>query len=957
MEHPVSNTMEPDLRAKDHRACSASATDTSSRIIAQWAARRRQLACDDQVIDRRDRDSELLALARLHAVSMLDASFLRAHDDAGGGGGRRARSPERALVRRIAREWTASSRTSPRGGGAGGEELLGETERQRVRAVRERVRMASQGQGHGGAHTPRLMRGRGRHGQDVVTRMAMERQRELQGLSDHRAVSAFAHRARIQSFLRGRSFHSGSPMHDERPLSMAARELGQLRQSHPVSRFREEVRSRTEVTTNGPATNHTGPMDTIVDLHLHENDHRQENATHNEIQTHQSMENESVDIQRSITTSNDDVVQSDFGQEQLHRYEDYPDSGSSEEASEQSDSSSPSDNSNQQEEETYEQQTNLLWSRETSSSEDGDHEWNVMNSQEAEAQWRSGPSFSSNRNINRFSPPDDDVYGVELRELLSRRSVSNLLRSGFRESLDQLIQSYVRRQEEHDDPLDWDYQRQGTATGLHSDDQGEDRIDEATNQTVSDTRDHQPSILPQQRHWQMELPHHHHNWSQQAMRHSELDWDAIHVLRDDLTGLQRGMTSMQQMLEACMEMQMELQRSIKQEVSAALNRSLAVPAGEEGMLEDGSEWKLARKGTCCICCDRQIDSLLYRCGHMCTCSKCASELLHGVGKCPLCRAPIVEGLLTWASPSRFRLLDAPGLLAAVEEMELQGSLFCLCGLGVYSFGCNSVQRYSATKTDKNKSSDLIIQPQINDVTEESNQRPTDSSEINPTVGVFGEHYLFWTQHICQLSSHRDGTIYNNQLYWKNNYDIDVTNREETRDHVDSMLNYVFNRSRDDPIAVNQGSLIEMTGPKRGIALIPECLFEFDMRIKTGEKEEDDLQLIDGMIELDEMRMPETPYTTRINGDSGSVDLCLANVSNGVEATVEVVISELMVNGFDLSISCVVSSSRYEYDESKEFQIFGGSIGEACGLRRFVLAVYLDTDAAEVEVLVACSLYP
>ncbi|EAY88211.1 hypothetical protein OsI_09660 [Oryza sativa Indica Group] len=862
MEHPVSNTMEPDLRAKDHRACSASATDTSSRIIAQWAARRRQLACDDQVIDRRDRDSELLALARLHAVSMLDASFLRAHDDAGGGG-RRARSPERALVRRIAREWTASSRTSPRGGGAGGEELLGETERQRVRAVRERVRMASQGQGHGGAHTPRLMRGRGRHGQDVVTRMAMERQRELQGLSDHRAVSAFAHRARIQSFLRGRSFHSGSPMHDERPLSMAARELGQLRQSHPVSRFREEVRSRTEVTTNGPATNHTGPMDTIVDLHLHENDHRQENATHNEIQTHQSMENESVDIQRSITTSNDDVVQSDFGQEQLHRYEDYPDSGSSEEASEQSDSSSPSDNSNQQEEETYEQQTNLLWSRETSSSEDGDHEWNVMNSQEAEAQWRSGPSFSSNRNINRFSPPDDDVYGVELRELLSRRSVSNLLHSGFRESLDQLIQSYVRRQEEHDDPLDWDYQRQGTATGLHSDDQGEDRIDEATNQTVSDTRDHQPSILPQQRHWQMELPHHHHNWSQQAMRHSEVDWDAIHVLRDDLTGLQRGMTSMQQMLEACMEMQMELQRSIKQEVSAALNRSLAVPAGEEGMLEDGSEWKLARKGTCCICCDRQIDSLLYRFAFI----PCSS---------------------------------------------------------------NSVQRYSATKTDKNKSSDLIIQPQINDVTEESNQRPTDSSEINPTVGVFGEHYL----HICQLSSHRDGTIYNNQLYGKNNYDIDVTNREETRYHVDSMLNYVFNRSRDDPIAVHQGSLIEMTGPKRGIALIPECLFEFDMRIKTGEKEEDDLQLIDGMIELDEMRMPETPYTTRINGDSGSVDLCLANVSNGVEATVEVVISELMVNGFDLSISCVVSSSRYEYDESKEFQIFGGSIGEACGLRSF-----------------------
>ncbi|KAL5217745.1 hypothetical protein ABZP36_018429 [Zizania latifolia] len=574
-----STAMEPDHRVKD-RACSAeTSAAAASRIIAQWAARRRQ-ACE-QMMDRRDRDSELLALARLHAVSMLDASFLRAQD--AHDGGRRARSPERALVRRIAREWTAP-RNSPRARGA--EEWLGETERERVRSVRERVRMASQGDGGAHAEHAALPRLRGRQVRaDVVTRMAMERQRELQGLSEHRAVSAFAHRGRIQSFLRGRFFHSGRPVRDERPLSMAARELRQLRQSHPVSRLREEVGSRTEVITNDRATNHSGPMDT-------RHGHHQETATHDEIQTLQSLEDEHVDVDSTIPTSSG-VVQNDFDEEQLQRYEDYSDSGSSEQASERSDFSSAasSDNSAQQEAETYEQQTDLQWSRESEDGEDGtflhrDEEWHV---------------------INRFSPPDDDVYGVELRELLTRRSVSNLLSSGFRESLDQLIQSYVRRQEH--DPLEWDYERQGATTALPNEDtRVEHMIDEANRDRAVSDATAQPSILPQQRLWQIELPHH--NWSQQTARHSEFEWDAIHALRDDLTGLQRGMTSMQQMLQACMEMQIELQRSIKQEVSSALNHSPAVPA--QGTSEDGSQWKLATKGTCCVCCDRQIDSLLYR---------------------------------------------------------------------------------------------------------------------------------------------------------------------------------------------------------------------------------------------------------------------------------------------------------------------------------------------------------
>uniref|UniRef100_A0A0D3FDA1 DUF6598 domain-containing protein n=1 Tax=Oryza barthii TaxID=65489 RepID=A0A0D3FDA1_9ORYZ len=339
-------------------------------------------------------------------------------------------------------------------------------------------------------------------------------------------------------------------------------------------------------------------------------------------------------------------------------------------------------------------------------------------------------------------------------------------------------------------------------------------------------------------------------------------------------------------------------------------------------------------------------------------------------------------------------------------------------------------------TIEHKQSNLIQRP-IKDVTEsnhkdviESNQKTTDVNvtDSNHTIDV---DKVAWCEHICQHSSHRDGTIYKYKLYWKNNYQIDVTNREESksdkaervdievvngrggstvsswldavltiltwyvifaearvepkrysmdtgcipnpenclyhltcqmvqifslklakttinsgplqlygyiaaRDLVDDMLNYVFNRSRDDPIIVQEESIIEMTGPKRGIALIPDVLFEFDMRIKNGD-EEDDLQLIDGIIEFQEILLPEKPTTVRITGDYGDVDMCLANVSNGVEATVEVAISE-PDHGFDLSISCV----HFMMEKSKEFHLFGGTIGESRQLRRFVMAVFLDT---------------
>ncbi|XP_043688897.1 uncharacterized protein LOC122639921 [Telopea speciosissima] len=242
----------------------------------------------------------------------------------------------------------------------------------------------------------------------------------------------------------------------------------------------------------------------------------------------------------------------------------------------------------------------------------------------------------------------------EIRELLQRRSVSNFLSSDLRETMDQMIMSCIRRQ-----------RHQSESIG------GEENLFEHPYPEASGTSDHFSSTsfsLPLSMSYNLPLPYQlrSRNWYQDheprddseqvastslqpseyqsrdnlqsAMNHPSLEMDLISDLRGHMVRLHNEIYELRKSMESCMEMQNKLQHSIKKEVSAAVNRS-----AHGGDATEMLNWvPPMTNGKCCICCEMQVDSLLYRCGHMCTCFKCAHELQWSSGKCPICRAPILD---------------------------------------------------------------------------------------------------------------------------------------------------------------------------------------------------------------------------------------------------------------------------------------------------------------------------
>ncbi|XP_051142576.1 uncharacterized protein LOC127259342 [Andrographis paniculata] len=561
---------------------------------------------------------------------------------------------------------------------------LGETERERVRQIfKEWMSSGSKGRFDLKNHSWQWPVRR-QTLLDLLSKIQGERKSELLGLLEQRPVSSFAHRNRIQALLKGRFLRNERLVLDERPSSPAATELGLLWQRHAVSGLREEFLSKLENSastslTADSASTYSGVKEEESEIEIHE---REDAGVVIEFSPEHTADGD-WNLQESVEATNLDMNGDRTDQEGNSGWQEESAVGRLGEQS-----VTIVDNEQQPEDvqstlivesynENVQQGNEISGSQEVSARgeesadviEDESGSWhgsfrnqwspepsdnNVDNQdqiQESHQDWQSytQAAIDSWLDVPSTHDEDGDVRRMELQELFSRGRVSSLLGSDFRESLNRVIQMHTERLGHDEDNFveqDQDIHYDGDQTSADYD----------AFETYRPLPPSSTFVSATQPFWADDMGFTTGNWISNQQPGTE--WEVINELRIDMARLHRRMNSMQSMLEECMDLQIELHRSVRQEVSAALNRAISSRDKDTVVPKDETQnellftrrrssdpWDHVRQGVCCLCGDSKIDSLLYRCGHMCTCIKCAENLIQQRnGKCPMCEAPVVEVL-------------------------------------------------------------------------------------------------------------------------------------------------------------------------------------------------------------------------------------------------------------------------------------------------------------------------
>ena len=123
-------------------------------------------------------------------------------------------------------------------------------------------------------------------------------------------------------------------------------------------------------------------------------------------------------------------------------------------------------------------------------------------------------------------------------------------------------------------------------------------------------------------------------------------------LKQEMLEMKAQLLEMKQLMRLSFDLQLDIQRSIRQEVAAAFSTQCQPSSApfRQPSIEGGQvNVHLVQSGHCTICSEASIDSVIYRCGHMCVCMACGMELKAQGLKCPICRAPITDLIRAYSS--------------------------------------------------------------------------------------------------------------------------------------------------------------------------------------------------------------------------------------------------------------------------------------------------------------------
>ena len=120
---------------------------------------------------------------------------------------------------------------------------------------------------------------------------------------------------------------------------------------------------------------------------------------------------------------------------------------------------------------------------------------------------------------------------------------------------------------------------------------------------------------------------------------------AVHVpytqsnaaMNQEIRSLKVQMQELKQMIKMNFDLQLDVQRAIRQEVAAAMSN-----VNQGASTSSGVPSRPLNDSQCLICLDKSADSVLYQCGHVCVCYGCGMELKARNAHCPVCRAPIKD---------------------------------------------------------------------------------------------------------------------------------------------------------------------------------------------------------------------------------------------------------------------------------------------------------------------------